>query len=126
MREEVMQILKMLEEGKINADQAAQLMEAGNLSPVGGNEQEMPAGKAKWLKVRVYDMASQKKKVNVSVPLSLVSVGLKLGMKFGLDKDELKGFNFDEIIQLIQAGAEGKLVDVVDEDTGEQVEVYVE
>jgi hypothetical protein len=126
VKEEVKQILKMVEEGKITAEQAVQLMDAGDLSVEASNENRSAAGKAKWLKVRVYDITSNKKKVNVSVPLSLVSVGLKLGMRFGLDKDELKGFDFDQIIQLIEAGEEGKIVDVVDEESGEKVEVYVE
>jgi hypothetical protein len=126
VKEEVKQILKMVEEGKVTAEQAVQLMEAGDLSVEASNENRPAAGKAKWLKVRVYDITSNKKKVNVSVPLSLVSIGLKLGMRFGLDKDELKGFDFDQIIQLIEAGEEGKIVDVVDEESGEKVEVYVE
>ena len=125
MKEEVKQILKMVEDGKITAEQAAQLMEAGSLSSEERSENR-PAGKARWLKVRVYDIASNRKKVNVSVPLSLVSTGLKLGIKFGLDRDELKGFDFDKIIQLIQAGEEGKLVDVVDEESGEKIEIYIE
>ena len=125
MKEEVKQILKMVEDGKLTAEQAAQLMEAGNLSSEARSENR-PAGKARWLKVRVYDIASNRNKVNVSVPLSLVSTGLKLGIKFGLDRDELKGFDFDEIIQMLQAGEEGKLVDVVDEESGEKIEVYIE
>ncbi len=126
MREEAMQILKMVEEGKVTAEQAARLMEAASL-PEGPEDSAAPVqGRAKWLKVRVYDVNSNKKKVNVSIPLSLVSVGLKLGMKFGLDKEELKGFDFNEVIQMIQAGEEGKLVDVTDEESGEKVEVFVE
>jgi hypothetical protein len=126
MREEVKQILRMVEEGKITAEQAAQLMEAGGLSEESKSQDRAAAGKAKWLKVRVYDSTTNKRKVNVSVPLSLVSVGLKLGMKFGLDREELKGFDFDEIINMIEAGEEGKLVDVTDEERGEKVEVFVE
>lgn len=126
MKEEVKQILKMVEDGKITAEQAVQLMEAGNVSGEARVGSRPAAGKARWLKVRVYDIASNKKKVNVSVPLSLVSTGLKLGIKFGLDRDELKGFDFDEIIHQIQAGEEGKLVDVVDEESGEKVEIYIE
>lgn len=29
--------------------------------------------------------------------MALVSVGLKLGMRFGLERVEFKGFNFDEL-----------------------------
>jgi hypothetical protein len=126
MKDEVKQVLKMVEEGKLTAEQAVQLMEAGGLDDGKDSRSGMVPGRAKWLKVRVYDANSDKRKVNVSIPLSLVSVGLKLGMKFGLDREELKGFDFDEIIHMIEAGEEGKLVDVVDDESGEKVEVFVE
>lgn len=126
MREETVQILKMVEEGKITADQAVQLIEAGNLFDNSKDRSTAVSGRAKWLRVRVYDLNSNKRKVNISIPLSLVSIGLKLGTKFGLDKADLKGVDFNEIIQLIQEGEEGKLVDVIDEESGEKVEVYVE
>jgi len=126
MREETVQILKMVEEGKITADQAVQLIEAGNLFDNSKDRSTAVSGRAKWLRVRVYDLNSNKRKVNISIPLSLVSIGLKLGTKFGLDKADLKGIDFNEIIQLIQEGEEGKLVDVIDEESGEKVEVYVD
>ncbi|MDK2901821.1 MAG: hypothetical protein PWR14_725 [Thermosediminibacterales bacterium] len=126
MREETVQILKMVEEGKITADQAVQLIEAGNLFDNSKDRSTAVSGRAKWLRVRVYDLNSNKRKVNISIPLSLVSIGLKLGTKFGLDKADLKGVDFNEIIQLIQEGEEGKLVDVIDEESGEKVEVYVD
>ncbi|MBA1335000.1 MAG: hypothetical protein HPY66_0622 [Firmicutes bacterium] len=126
MKEEMMQILRMVEEGKITAEQAAQLIEAGNIAEEANECGKQPSGRAKWLKVRVYDVSTNKKKVNVSIPLSLVSMGLKLGMKFGLDREELKDFDYDDIIRMIEAGEEGKLVDVVDEEKNEKVEVYVE
>ena len=125
MKEEMMKVLKMVEEGKITAEQAAELIKAGNL----GEEQETTStavGREKWPKIRVHDMNSNKTKVNVSVPLALVSVGLKLGMKFGPHKEDLKGVDLNEIMQMIQSGVEGKLVDVVDDESGEKVEIYVE
>lgn len=125
MREEMVKVLKMVEEGKITADQAAELIKAGNLDEEPGTA-SAPAGRGKWLKIRVYDLNSNKTKVNVSIPLALVSVGLKLGMKFGPHKEDLKGVDLNEIMQMIQSGVEGKLVDVVDDESGEKVEIYVE
>ena len=126
MREEVKQILAMVEEGKITAEQAEQLMDAGNFSDEEKDGHEPAPGKPRWLKVKVFDAATNKRKVNVSIPLALVSVGLKLGIKYGLDRDELKGINYDDIMQMIESGAEGKMVDIIDEESGEKVEVYVE
>jgi hypothetical protein len=63
---------------------------------------------------------------NLAVPMTLVSVGMKLAIKYGLDREESKRINYDEIMQMIASGAEGRLVDVLDEESGEKVEIYVE
>lgn len=118
MKDEVRQILRMVENGKITAEQAAQLIETGKLDKDEDTESGSTSCKAKWLKVRVYEAGTGKSKVKVNVPLSLVSVGLKLGMHFGLDKEELKGLDLNDIIRMIEAGEEGRLVDVVDEERG--------
>ena len=67
-------------------------------------------------------------KVNVNIPISLVDVGLKLAKRYdpklkesGLDKIDL-----DEILEAVKNGAEGKIVDVVDEEEQTKIKVYVE
>ncbi len=126
MKEEMKQILKMIEEGKITAEQGIQLMEAGGFDDEGSISEHRAVGKSRWLRIRIYDVQTNRRKVNIGVPLALISVGLKLGMKFGLDREELEGFNFEEIIQMIESGEEGTLVDVVDEKQGDRVEIFVE
>ena len=121
--EERMQILEMVEDGKITAAEAMELFSA-----LERNDQEIvPKTDAKWLKVRVYTLDDQPK-VNVNIPISLVDVGLKLAKKYdpklkesGLDKIDL-----DEILDAVKNGAEGKLVDVIDEEEQTKVKVYVE
>ena len=69
MDEDRMRILKMLEEGKINAEEAAKLLEA-----LGGRAETGPAGKgerARWFRVRVTDTKTGRKKVNINIPLGL-------------------------------------------------------
>jgi len=39
---------------------------------------------------------------------------------------EVEGINFDEVMAAIKSGSQGKIVDVVDEEDGERVEIYVE
>lgn len=125
--EERMQILKMLEEGKINADQAASLLSA--LETGSRKEQETASssgptgGQARWLRIRVTDEATGKRKVNVNLPLGMVNVAMKVGAKFA---PEVKEINLDELIEAIKTGAEGKIVDVQDEEDGERVEIFVE
>ncbi len=121
--EERMQILEMVEDGKITAAEAMELFSA-----LERNDQEiMPKTDAKWLKVRVYTM-DDKPKVNVNIPISLVDVGLKLAKKYDpkLKESGLDNIDLDEILDAIKNGAEGKIVDVIDEEEQTKIKVYVE
>jgi hypothetical protein len=122
--EERMQILKMIEEGKISAEEGAKLLAAlaaGSKADVA--RREPAGGSAKQFRVRVTDLASGRNKVNINIPMSLVNVGLKMGARFAPD---IEGINFDEIVTAIKSGSQGKIVDVVDDEDGERVEIYVE
>jgi hypothetical protein len=118
--EERMQILKMIEEGKISAEEGAKLLAAlaaGSKADV--SRHEPAGGSAKQFRVRVTDLASGRNKVNINIP----NVGLKMGARFAPD---IEGINFDEIVAAIKSGSQGKIVDVVDDEDGERVEIYVE
>ena len=122
--EERMQILKMIEEGKISAEEGAKLLaalSAGSKSDVA--RREAAGGSAKQFRVRVTDLTSGRNKVNINIPMSLVNVGLKMGARFAPD---IEGVNFEEIVAAIKSGSQGKIVDVVDDEDGERVEIYVE
>lgn len=124
-KEERLQILKMIEEGKITSVEGLELMDALEKGEKGEN---ISAGNnAKWLKIDV-KAQNNKTKAKVNIPLSLVDVGLKIGSKFtpelkeaGLDK-----LDINEIVQAVKDGAQGKIVEVHDEENGTKVEVYVE
>ncbi len=122
LTEERMQILKMLEQGQINADEAAKLLAA---LESGRKETQHPtsASAPRWFRVRVTDLRSGKAKVNVNIPMSLVNVGLKMGAKFAPD---MEGVDVEEIKQAIQSGVQGKIVDVEDEEDQEHVEIFIE
>ena len=122
--DERIQILGMVEEGKITAAEGMELLNALEET----NEEIVPKTEAKWLKVRVKTMDDEKTKVNVNLPIALVDVGLKLAKNHnpklkgsGLDK-----INIEEIVEAVKNGAEGKIVDVEDEDSKTHVQVYVE
>jgi hypothetical protein len=122
--EERMQILKMIEEGKISAEEGAKLLAALSAgSKVETGRREPGVGSAKQFRVRVTDLATGRNKVNVNIPMGLVNVGLKMGARFAPD---IEGINFDEVVAAIKSGSQGKIVDVVDEEDGERVEIYVE
>jgi hypothetical protein len=124
--EERMQILKMIEAKQITAEEGAKLLAA--LGERDRSEsaapRPSPATTGKWFRVRVTDMRTGRRKVNVNIPLSLVDVGLKMGAKFA--PAGLEGLDMDQIVTAIKTGGEGKVVDVEDEQGGEHVEVFIE
>ena len=122
--DERMKILKMLQEGKITADEAASLLESleQGETPLKGDVVSKNLN-GRWFRVRVTDKKNDKVKVNVRLPLSLVGVGLRMGKKYS---PEMSDLDVEEIFQAIQAGEMGQIVDVEDEEEGDHVQVYVE
>jgi hypothetical protein len=124
--DERMQILKMIEAKQITAEEGAKLLGALGESDRGDSKgpQPSPSTSGKWFRVRVTDLKSGKRKVNVNIPLGLVDVGMKMGAKFA--PAGLAGLDMQQIIAAIKSGGEGKIVDVEDEEDGEHVEVFIE
>ncbi len=124
--EERMQILKMIEAKQITAEDGAKLLgalgEKDRAEPK--SPSPSPATTGKWFRVRVTDLKTGKRKVNVNIPLGLVDVGMKMGAKFA--PAGLEGLDMAQIISAIKNGGEGKIVDVEDEEDGEHVEVFIE
>ncbi len=123
--EERMQILKMIEEGKITATEGAELLRAldqDSQSPK--NKPLKGASSPRWFRVRVTDMNSGKNKVNVNIPMGLVNVGIKMGARFA--PEEMDGAEIEQIMEAIKSGQQGKVMDVTDDESGERVEIFVE
>lgn len=121
MSEERARTLQMISEGKISAEEGTKLLNALRTS-----EAPAPAARAKsgrWFRVRVIDMETDRVKVNVNLPMSLVSVATKMGARFSPEVDDL---DWKELLAAIEEGAVGKLVEVEDDEGRERVEVSVE
>jgi hypothetical protein len=119
--DERLKILKMVEEGKISPEEAVRLLSA--LSKAERRRAAASPGEGRWLRVRVTDVDSGKTAVNVNLPVSLVNVGLRMGARF---VPEMEGVNMTELDDAIRKGLTGKIIDIVDEQEGQRVEVYVE
>ena len=123
--EERMKVLKMIEEGKITAEEGTKLLSALDLGPRPGKGPvpPPPGGPGRWLRIRVTDASTERPKVNVTIPMGLVNVGLKMGARFA---PETEGLDWQQIADAINSGMVGKIIDVVDEQDGEHVEIFVE
>ncbi len=124
--EERMKILKMISEGKISAEEGAKLLAA-----LGENRKQVRpprpgapmTGTRGWLHIRVSDIESGRTKANVNLPLGLMEAGLRIGAQYA---PELSGIDLEQLVNEIKSGAQGKIIDVTDEDDGEHVEIFVE
>ena len=125
--EERMRILKLIDDGKITAEEGAKLLSALSSSAAGKKRavtMRAASGKQpRWFRVRVTDMKSGKTKTSVNIPLGLMEWGIQIGAQFA---PEVAGLDMDQLMEALQSGAMGKIVDVVDEEDGEHVEIFVE
>lgn len=147
--EERRKILEMVAEGKISATEAADLL--GSVSsetqpepapqtikveeqeaamaeekqtPVPAEGKPAVAGEGgRWLRIQVEDVRSGQRKVQVSIPLSLVNFGLNIGRNFA---PELEDVDWTHLGASLRPGERNVLVDVQDEEDGEHVQIYVE
>lgn len=111
------QVLKMIEAGQLTAAEGIRRL----------NEVEPAARPAelsgRWLRIRVTDRATQRPKVSVNLPLAWLTVGLHIGSRYA---PELTRLDVSEIVEVLRSGADGRIVEVEDEEDGERVEVFVD
>ena len=126
MSNERKQILQMLAEGKITADEAEKLLDALGEEPASGAAPDEPAGelsgKPKFLYIQVTDANNGEgggDNVNIKIPIFLLKAGLKLGGivpgkalakltthlgDLGLDIDKLDAGKVDQFIKALMEG----------------------
>lgn len=131
MSEERTRILKMIAENKISVEEGEKLLEAlagGQQSPAAepGRKEEAPSGKGRVLRVRVYEGDRDKPKVNINLPLKLVSALKGLIPEKKLAKLEEKGIDLSALDERMKDAGDGpiKLVDIEDDD--DKVEIFIE
>lgn len=124
MDEERMKILKMLEEGKIKAEEAERLLDA--LS--GGTEEREPSTKRnRWFRVQIWEGNTEKPTTNVRIPLSLIKFGMKYApelTKLKLARGNISMEGLERAIAGWEYGDDATIAEVDDKDT--RVRVWVE
>ena len=119
-REERLMILRMVEEGKISPEEGAKLLAAV------GEDQEPSApadagafDMSRMLQIRVSDTVDGQQKVNVNIPIGFVRFGLRF-------VPESADVDTAAILAALDSGVQGRIVDVVAEEDGKHVEIFVE
>lgn len=126
MKEETLRVLKMVEEGKLSAEKASELLAAMDVK----EEKAIVISenyKKKILRIKV-DSADGDK-VNVNLPVSVISSILKATGKLPIQMNGMENINIEELTQVVAAAFEnevdGEIVDVKSAE-GDIVKIVIE
>jgi SHOCT-like domain len=121
MTEERNRILTLVESGRISAIEAAQLLDALQF------ERERPSERNsnRTLRIWMSDMATKRKKVNLTATLPINLIGASLHLLERL-VPQLNNSTIEDLLRTIESGATGRLLDLQDLEEGKRVEIFVE
>ena len=117
--EERIKILQMIQDGKISAEDGAKRLAALNESGP-GRASGFRQKDSRTIRIRVTDQFNGKSKVSINLPLRLVDAGLNIASNF------IPDLGIEEISSAIRDGLTGKIIDVIDDEDGERVEIFIE
>ncbi|HEY0581506.1 MAG TPA: hypothetical protein VGE94_04940 [Chloroflexota bacterium] len=128
---ERLRILELLEQQKITAAEASDLLaalgERGRDSRRGrqrwlAEDLGPAADRARWFRVRVTNQQTGHVRTNVSVPIGMIGFGLGFARRFR----NIPGVgNVDDLFEAVREGRRGTIFDVANE-TGERVEIFID
>ncbi|MFV9507802.1 MAG: SHOCT-like domain-containing protein [Oscillochloridaceae bacterium umkhey_bin13] len=111
-------ILRMIEAGQVSAEEASRLLDA-----LAAEQRVADRVRARLLRVRVSELPSGRPKANVTIPVGLINVGLRLGARLG---PQLSDSAMQELLRSIERGATGRLFEWQDLEEGERIEIFVD
>jgi hypothetical protein len=123
LREERLEILRLLEAGTISVDEAATLLDAldhAAFPPVNGASSAARGAEAHHVRIRVTDSETGRATVNLAFPLGLIQSGLDIAGQFVPEYLP----KMEAIRESVSAGFRGSLLDI--DDGGQRVEIIVE
>jgi hypothetical protein len=127
--EEGRQVLELLAQGRIDAEQAYRLLRAlgdvreGPPKPSFPGSPAEPAASSRGRVLRIRVSQDGKPKVNIAVPLAIARIG-KMKLAAGLVSHHLQraGIDLDRLLKEVETV--GRIVDITDEK--DHVEIFVE
>ncbi len=116
MKEEIKKILKMVEEGKIKAEEAEKILLA-ILEP------EKRGSSKKFLKIKVYEPDGDK--VNITLPIGLIKFATRFIPREKMEILKQREIDLDEILSTMNEETQGEIMNVEEAD-GTTVKIWVE
>ena len=126
--QEKMKILTLVEQGKITPEEGIRLLNAldrvqTTRTPPMRPSSAPAANGPRWLLVRITDTATAKVRVNVRLPVTVLNTGMKLGARISpeIGQGEMK-----QVMDAIQNGTTGPVLDKFGDDEREHIEIILE
>ncbi|MBN2353303.1 MAG: hypothetical protein JXD23_12080 [Spirochaetales bacterium] len=132
MDQERLKILKMVEEKKLSADDAAKLIDALDGTRSSREAARSSAGRpvsdrpGRLLRLKVSDQESGRARVNLSIPVGIAHVIKSLVPPQEMEKLERQGFNLNAILDAIDGNTVGKVFEAEDDDRRVHIEISIE
>jgi len=121
-------VLTMIHQGTITAEQGLELLNAlgdkqkNTVPPAASEPVEQPRN-GHWFRVRISDLDSGRDRVNIRLPVTMLSTGMKMGARFS---PKIDGVDPEKLVAMVQSGQVGKIVDVTDHKDREHIEISIE
>jgi hypothetical protein len=112
-------ILHLVEAGKVTAEEAARLLDTLDSQQNLIDERR----RKRTVRVRVTNLATNRQKATVTIPVSLIEVGLRLGTRL---VPQIRGSALEDLLRASESGATGRLLDLQDLEEGERIEIFAE
>ena len=117
--DERIRILRLVESGNVTAEEAARLLDSLQVKQEHTDERK----RNRIVRVRVTNLANNRQKANVTVPVNLIDVGLRLATRL---VPQIRGSALEDLLHAIENGTTGRLLDLQDLEEGERIEIYAE
>jgi len=120
---EKLTILKMIEEGRVTAEEGLRLLEV-----LEGPERPSPPREPRRLRLTVTELGTGRRRVQLNVPVSLVDLGLRVAARSANRFMRVGGHQIDleAVAAAIREGGVGRILDLTDEVENVRVEVFLE
>ena len=127
MRDDLMKILTMLSEGKLNVEKSAELIEV--MYKKEENAIQIVDKKYDKRMLRIKVDSSDGDKVNVNLPIAVITSVLKATGKLPIKNVDMEGIDFEVLIETITAALDNEMLGeivTVDSSKGDVVRVVIE
>ncbi len=111
-------ILQFIASGHISVLEGSQLLDA-----LDAEQRATERTRARLVRIRVTDLQSGRQKADVTIPVGLVNVGLRLGARLA---PQISGSALEDLLRSLAHGAIGRLLEWQDLEEHERVELFVE